>query len=89
MYRCNQCGHYCVPGYLECACRTTSHQTNLQNSPAAAHHPPDQAAAIPPRIVEKLALQAISAPRPAPSTDDVALSGKKLIGQLGQGANGG
>ena len=28
MLRCNRCGQYYIPGFLDCQCRTTSHRPN-------------------------------------------------------------
>jgi hypothetical protein len=48
MYRCSRCGQYCVPGYLECACRTTSRQHDPHTGQGAVHAQ-DSAGASPSR----------------------------------------
>jgi hypothetical protein len=46
MYRCHQCGHYYVPGYLECACRTTKRQVHIHYPSSASSMAKEQVAAI-------------------------------------------
>jgi hypothetical protein len=45
MYRCHQCGHYYVPGYLECACRTIK-QFQIHHPTSASPIGKEQVAAI-------------------------------------------
>ena len=52
MYRCSRCGQYFVPGYLECACRTTARQDHLHTRQVAVPAQQDPAEAIPSRNAE-------------------------------------
>jgi hypothetical protein len=46
MYRCHRCGQYCVPGYLECACRTTKRQVHSYRVTSASPMAKEQVAAV-------------------------------------------
>jgi hypothetical protein len=87
MYRCHQCGHYYIPGYLECACRTTERQLHVHRPPLASYALKDQAAVAYPPDAEKPSRTTILALN-LPPADNVIVP-QRHHAQLQQGVKGG